>query len=118
MLFDRFAKCAADGYPPCNIEEHDQNCMTITLAVAGFRPEDLMVTAEGKSLVIKGERREETNGKRYLHKGIANRRFQRIFTLMDPFEVLSAALRNGLLTIALKRLANASEVKHIPITPV
>lgn len=118
MLFDRFAKCAADGYPPCNIEEHDQNRLTITLAVAGFRPEDLTVTAEGKSLVIRGDRRDEANGKLYLHKGIANRRFQRIFTLMDPFEVLSAALNNGLLTIALQRLAAAAEVKHIPITPV
>jgi HSP20 family molecular chaperone IbpA len=115
---DRVAK-AADGYPPYNIEriarENGQpERLRITLAVAGFTRDQLDVTVEESQLVIRG-RQTEDKARHYLHRGIAARQFQRTFVLADGMEVLSADLRNGLLSIDLARPEPERIVKTISI---
>lgn len=112
-LLERSAK-AADGYPPYNIEETGPDRLRITLAVAGFEERDLSVTVEENQLVIRG-RQSETEGKTFLHKGIATRQFQRTFVLAEGIEVAGAELRNGLLAIDLERPMSHAEVKTIAI---
>ncbi|HWM46273.1 MAG TPA: Hsp20 family protein [Xanthobacteraceae bacterium] len=105
-LLDRVAK-GADGYPPYNIErisrgEKTPECLRITLAVAGFTREQLDVTVEESQLVIRG-RQQDDKTRQYLHRGIAARQFQRTFVLADGMQVMSADLKNGLLSIDLVR---------------
>jgi len=116
---DRVAK-AADGYPPYNIERlaRDESAperLRITLAVAGFTNDQLDVTIEESQLVIRG-RQQEDKGRQYLHRGIAARQFQRTFVLAEGMEVLSADLKNGLLSIDLARPEPERIVKTIAIT--
>jgi HSP20 family molecular chaperone IbpA len=111
-VLDRVAK-AADGYPPYNIERiardaHSPERLRITLAVAGFTRDQLDVTLEESQLVIRGRQL-------YLHRGIAARQFQRSFVLAEGMEVLSADLKNGLLSIDLVRLQPERVVKSISI---
>jgi len=111
-LAERTAK--ADPYPPYNIEHSDEARLKITLAVAGFRPDELSVTVEGNQLLVRG-RTADSETKTFLHRGIASRQFQRSFVLAEGIEVLSAELRNGLLTIELERPPQQSVVRTIPI---
>jgi HSP20 family molecular chaperone IbpA len=110
-LLERSAK---DSYPPYNIEHIDENRLKITLAVAGFRPEDLSVSVEDNQLVIRG-RITDPEEKTFLHRGIATRQFQRSFVLAEGIDVLSAELHHGLLTIELERPRQESVVRNIPI---
>jgi HSP20 family molecular chaperone IbpA len=110
-LLERSAK---DSYPPYNIEHIDENRLKITLAVAGFRPEDLSVSVEDNQLVIRG-RITDPEEKAFLHRGIATRQFQRSFVLAEGIDVLGAELHHGLLTIELERPRQESVVRHIPI---
>lgn len=95
---------AGDNYPPFNIERRGEDNYRITLAVAGFRPQDLDITAQQNLLVIQGKKRddEETAGQ-MLHVGIANRGFERRFELADYVRVENADLQDGLLVIDLLR---------------
>jgi HSP20 family molecular chaperone IbpA len=111
-LLERTAK--ADSYPPYNIEHADNDRLKITLAVAGFRGEDLSVSVEDNQLVIRG-RVTDPEDKTFLHRGIASRQFQRSFVLAEGIEVLVAELRHGLLTIELERPCQESVVRTIPI---
>ena len=116
-LIDRAAKAASEGYPPYNVEDRGEKGVRITLAVAGFTPEELSVTLEGRQLTIAGKR--EDAGKTdnaYLHRGIAARGFVRSYVLADGLEVTGAALEHGLLHVDLKRPERAETVKRIPIT--
>jgi HSP20 family molecular chaperone IbpA len=115
---DRVAK-AADGYPPYNIERIGRENGTperlrITLAVAGFNRDQLDVTIEESQLVIRG-RQQDDKTRQYLHRGIAARQFQRTFVLADGMEVLSADLKNGLLSIDLARPEPERVVRTISI---
>ena len=110
-LLERSAK---DSYPPYNIEHIDENRLKITLAVAGFRPEDLSVSVEDNQLVIRG-RITDPEEKTFLHRGIATRQFQRSFVLAEGIDVLSAELHHGLLTIELERPRQEGVVRNIPI---
>jgi molecular chaperone IbpA len=110
--FDRFfdllenqARSASggDNYPPFNIERRGEDAYRITLAVAGFRPEDLDITAHQNLLVIQGRRRDEATDGELLHVGIANRGFERRFELADFVRVDHADLADGLLVIDLVR---------------
>ena len=101
-LLERTAKSAGDGYPPYNIEQSDPDRLRITLAVAGFSPDELSVTVEDKQLVIRGKQ-TESRDKTFLHRGIAARQFQRAFVLADGIEVTGAELENGLLSVELAR---------------
>lgn len=119
-LFDRVSK-TADGYPPYNIERiagaGDQPArIVITLAVAGFDPNEIEVTLEENELTVGGRRAEDGAARDYLHRGIAARQFQRTFVLADGMDVAGAYLKEGLLSIELTRPEPARTVKRIPIT--
>jgi HSP20 family molecular chaperone IbpA len=111
---DRVSKATADGYPPYNVEQVGENALRLTLAVAGFKPEELSVQLEDNQLVIRGKQIDETD-RVYLHRGIAARQFQRSFVLADGIEVVGAALDNGLLNIDLRRRAAEGLVRAIEI---
>jgi HSP20 family molecular chaperone IbpA len=109
-LVERSAKGGGEGYPPFNIEAVAENAYRITLAVAGFREEELAITVEDRQLVIRGRQAEDEGGKVYLHRGIASRAFQRSFVLADGVEVAGATMEHGLLHVDLRR--------HVPETVV
>ena len=115
-MVERTAKAGADGYPPYNIELAGENAWRITLAVAGFRTEDLAITLEDRQLVIRGRQAEEEGDARvFLHRGIAARAFHRAFVLADGVEVSAARLEDGLLHIDLRRSAPEPVVRTIRI---
>lgn len=102
-LLERQARAnGGDNYPPFNIERRGEDAYRITLAVAGFKPADLDITAQQNLLVVKGQK-PETEESQFLHVGIANRGFERRFELADFVRVDAADLADGLLTIDLVR---------------
>jgi len=102
-LVERTAKTGNDGYPPYNIEQTTDNSYRITLAVAGFRDEDLSITVEDSTLVVRGRQSDDSEGRVFLHRGIAARQFQRSFVLAEGVDVGGAEMENGLLHIDLNR---------------
>ena len=118
-MIDRAARAAADSYPPYNVEQRGDHAVRITLAVAGFGPEDLAVTIEGRQLTIAGKREpSETADQAFLHRGIAGRGFVRSFVLADGLEVEEARLEHGLLHVDMRRPEDLPTVRRIPITMV
>jgi HSP20 family molecular chaperone IbpA len=121
-LIERAAKAAAEGYPPYNVEERGDGRIRITLAVAGFTPDQLQVSVEDNQLNVIGRREGETAGgdvqRAYLHRGIAARGFVRSFVLADGMEVEGATLEHGLLHIDLFRPEPERSVRQIPIRTV
>jgi HSP20 family molecular chaperone IbpA len=117
MLIERAAKAAGEGYPPYNVEESGDGRVRITIAVAGFTPDQLAVTVEDNHLTISGKREPETEtGERaFLHRGIAARGFVRSFVLADGMEVESASLEHGLLHVEAVRPEPARRVRQVPI---
>ncbi|RYD45593.1 MAG: Hsp20 family protein [Sphingomonadales bacterium] len=95
---------ASDSYPPFDIEMDGEDSYRITLAVAGFRPDEIEVVAQQNLLTISGKRNDEKDVGRYLHRGIAARAFERRFQLADYIEVGDARFDHGLLSIDLKRV--------------
>lgn len=93
----------AVSYPPYNIEKTGEDDYRITMAVAGFGPEDLEMIVHENTLIISGKAKKEEAGAQYLHRGIAGRSFERRFELADFIRVDGASLVNGLLHVALKR---------------
>ena len=93
----------ASGYPPYNIETVGENAYRIEIAVAGFRPEDLNIEVKENVLTVQGRKPANDQAKRYLHRGLAERNFERRFQLADYVVVTEAQLADGLLAIALKR---------------
>ena len=91
------------GYPPYNIEKTGPDSYRVTMAVAGFAPEELSVVAQANSLTIKGKTQREAAQAAYLHRGIATREFERRFDLADHIKVAGATLNNGLLAVDLVR---------------
>lgn len=113
---DRVSKMSAEGYPPYNIEQLDQERLRITLAVAGFSDDDLSIQLEGNQLVIRGKQRDDPAGDRvFVHRGIATRQFQRSFVLADGIEVEGAELDSGLLNIDLRRPLAEENIRSIEI---
>ena len=94
----------AEGYPPFDIERQGQDSYRITLAVAGFRPDEIEIVAQQNQLTVTGKRADEDGQGDYLHRGIATRAFERRFQLADFIEAGDARFENGLLSIALKRV--------------
>ena len=118
-LVERAAKAAGESYPPYNVEDLGEGQIRITLAVAGFSPDQLSVTVEDNQLVISGrkdgETKEAPDDRAYLHRGIAARGFLRSFVLADGMEVTKAVLEHGLLHIDVSRIPPAKLVKRIAI---
>jgi HSP20 family molecular chaperone IbpA len=116
---ERLAK-SGDSYPPYNIErlrspDGESDRLRITLAVAGFRDEDLEVCTEENQLVVRGRQVDEVE-RDFIHRGIAARQFQRSFVLADGMRVLGAQLSNGLLAIDLDRPQPEKLVRKINIS--
>lgn len=107
-LFNRLDSASRAGgsgsYPPYNIEVVDEDEYRITMAVAGFTRDDLTITSEPNSLVVKGAQAAEDKERRFLHRGIAQRTFEHRFQLADHVRVTGADLRDGLLHIELERV--------------
>jgi molecular chaperone IbpA len=107
--FDRLARMldsaqAADvSYPPYNIERTGEDSYRLTMAVAGFGPDDIELTVKDNALFVTGRVTQAGNGE-VLYRGIAGRPFERRFVLADHIVVEGADLRNGLLHVALKRV--------------
>lgn len=95
---------AADGYPPFDIVKEGEDSYRITLAAAGFRPDEIEVVAQQNQLIVTGKRAEDNQQGEYLHRGIAARPFERRFQLADFIEAGTARFENGLLSIELKRV--------------
>lgn len=122
--FDRMVRLAGNAantqspssYPPYNIEKTSETDYALTMAIAGFRANDLEITLENNNLVIKGNTPESDHQRQWLYRGIATRAFDRRFTLADHTEVEEARLENGLLVITLRRLIpEETKPRRIPI---
>lgn len=116
QMLERASKTASDGYPPYNIEQLNQTTLRITLAVAGFVMDDLHITQEDNQLVIRGRQTDDSQGRVFLHRGIAARQFQKAFVLAENIEIGEAWLDNGLLHIDLLRPQPEVRVKRIEIS--
>jgi molecular chaperone IbpA len=92
------------NYPPYNVLKYDDNNFEIEVAVAGFDREDISVELDQDILRIRGQRTKEEDTSKYLHRGLAARDFERIFTLADHIEVGDAELTNGILRVKLTRI--------------
>ena len=110
--FDRLARLMdtaasageAPSYPPYNIEKTGEDTYRLTMAVAGFRPEELDLVAKDNTLVVSGKSAGEGQKNEVLYRGIAGRAFERRFVLADHIVVEGADLQNGLLHVGLKRV--------------
>ncbi len=93
------------GYPPYNIVKNSDDNYRITMAVAGFSENDIEVISKENLLTVSGKAIPNDQGKgiAYLHRGIAERAFERRFQLADHIRVVNASLENGLLTVDLVR---------------
>lgn len=110
--FDRFARLvdstlqagtATPAYPPYNIEATDEDAYRITMAVAGFREDDLDVTIKENTLTVSGAKAKEDGEQRFLYQGIAARNFVQKFQLAEHVRVAGANLADGMLTVDLVR---------------
>ncbi|GBR25425.1 Hsp20 family protein [Kozakia baliensis] len=118
-LVDTAANAAptSASYPPYNIEKTGDSDYTLTMALAGFGPDDVEVTLADNNLIIKGSVPQNARHGELLHRGIATRAFERRFVLADHIEIGDAELNNGLLTISVKRVTpEALKPRRIPVT--
>jgi molecular chaperone IbpA len=110
--FDRLARLvdtaqaapAASSYPPYNIEKTGEDSYRLTMAVAGFSPDDIEMVVRDNTLFITGRTQAEEQQNEVLYRGIAGRPFERRFVLADHIQVDGADLQNGLLHVGLKRI--------------
>jgi molecular chaperone IbpA len=89
------------AYPPYNIEKTGEDAYRLTMAVAGFSPDEIDVTVHENALLVTGKAKKEDGEDRYLHRGIARRAFERRFSLADHIKVVGASLVNGMLHVDL-----------------
>lgn len=124
--FDRLAQMVDDAvsnapahasYPPYNIEKSQNDVYSVTMALAGFSPDDIEVLLAENQLIIKGNAPRKALDGEMLHRGIATRAFERRFALADHVEVTGANLHNGLLTVSIRQVVpEALKPRRIPIT--
>ena len=112
---DRISKLSSDTYPPYNIEQISQNSLRITVAVAGFKKNELDVSLEGNQLQIRGNKKDDESDRIFIHRGIATRQFQRNFVLADGIEVNEASMDDGLLFVDLTQPINNDQSVKIEI---
>ena len=107
-----------ENYPPFDLIKKGENDYCIELAVAGFKPEEIDITAQQNVLVVSGRKTDESGdkGSNYIYRGIANRSFERRFALADHIQVKGADMKDGLLSIELVReIPEAMKPKKINI---
>jgi len=123
--FDRLMQLAdtatrfesGDSYPPYNIESTGENAYRLTMAVAGFAPDEIDVTVKESALLVSGRSKKEDEKKNYLYRGIARRAFERRFHVADHIKVVGASLDNGLLHVDLVReIPETMKPRKIEIT--
>jgi molecular chaperone IbpA len=115
-MLDEAASVETTTYPPYNIERVGDDEYRITIAIAGFGPQDVSIEAKGNTLTVTGKKADKQQAGEVLHQGIAARGFERRFQLADHVEVKGADMDNGLLHIALKReVPEALKPRQIPI---
>jgi len=102
-LLDTVADNGQTGYPPYNIEKTGDNAYMITVAVAGFAEDELSIEARDGQLIVSGKKATEEGERSYLHRGIANRAFEKRFQLADHVRANGARTENGLLHVELVR---------------
>ena len=125
--FDRLARLMdsartapeGNGYPPYNIEKTGDDRYVLTMAVAGFSEAELEITAQENTLTIAGRpHAQPEEGRRFLHRGIAGRAFERRFVLADHIVVEGAELAHGLLHVALRHVVpEALKPRRITVQP-
>jgi molecular chaperone IbpA len=114
-LLDETQQRAEDNYPPYNIERLGEDRYQISLALAGFSPEEIAVTAEQNVLTVEG-RKSDKDQHEYLYQGISARPFKRQYNLADYVQVKSATFDNGLLRVELVReIPEAMKPRRIAI---
>lgn len=108
-----------ENYPPFNIERTGENDYQVTVAVAGFKPDEIDITAQQNLLIVTGSKQSDSNDNRdFLHMGIASRNFERRFQLADHIHVTAADMADGLLIITLVReVPEALKPRKIAIGP-
>jgi molecular chaperone IbpA len=115
-LLDAASADSATGYPPYNIERTDENAYRVEIAVAGFRPDELDIQVKENLLTVTGRKAANDGQRTFLHRGLAERNFERRFQLADYVVVTDAQLADGLLSISLKReLPEALKPRRIEI---
>jgi molecular chaperone IbpA len=111
-LFDMMDQAArVDGsasWPPYNIEKLADDAYRITLAVAGFAPDEIDLTQNGNSLLVSGQKKDAEGQHQFLHRGIAGRQFRQTFNLADHVKVTGARMENGLLVVECERCRRRS----------
>lgn len=116
LLENQSRMSGGDNYPPFNIERRGEDAYRITLAIAGFKPADIDITAQQNLLVILGKKGDDASAGQFLHVGIAQRGFERRFELADYVRVEAANLEDGLLAIDLVReVPEAMKPKKIAV---
>ncbi|HEY7900002.1 MAG TPA: Hsp20 family protein [Caulobacteraceae bacterium] len=116
-LLDAASTESAAGYPPYNIERTDENSYRIDIAVAGFKSDELAIEVKENLLTVQGRKTSNDETKRYLHRGLAERGFERRFQLADYVIVTDAQLADGLLSVSLRReLPEALKPRRVEIT--
>lgn len=101
---NRFANQINNNYPPYNIIKQDENQYQLEIAVTGFAKDEITVEIDQNQLIVKGVRNKDVTEAEYLHRGLALRDFTRSWTLAEHMEVDEGAIRNGVLTITLRRV--------------
>jgi molecular chaperone IbpA len=102
-LFQALEANVSADWPPYDIHRTGENDYRITMAVAGFSPDEIEMTQHGNTLQVSGERKTEKDAGEVLHRGIAARKFKQTFKLADHVKVVSADLKNGMLVVSLAR---------------
>lgn len=107
---------ADETWPPYDIERQDEDRYSITMAVAGFAQDEILIMAEPNALLVEGRRNEDDSGRNFLHRGISQRAFRRQFDLADFVKVTGATLEYGVLRIELEReIPEAMKPRRIEI---
>ena len=115
-LLDAAAHETATGYPPYNIERTGDHEYRIEIAVAGFKPDELSIEVKEAVLTVTGRKAANDGDRRFVHRGLAERNFERRFQLAEYVLVTEANLADGLLSISLKReLPEALKPRRIEI---
>ena len=108
---------SSTGYPPYNIEQVDDGKWVISMAIAGFGEEDIEVSQKERNITVKGKIKNKDDDNDFVHRGIANRSFERTFRLGEHVLVKNATLKNGMLAIDLEQeIPEEEKPKVIPIS--
>ncbi|PZV36269.1 Hsp20 family protein [Mesorhizobium kowhaii] len=102
-LIDMLDNSVRSDWPPYNIEKTGDNDYRITMAIAGFSPDEVELTQHGPELIVVGQKQADESDRQILHRGMATRNFKQVFKLADYVKVAKATLESGLLSVDLVR---------------